>query len=120
MDLAHDLLDAQLIDRNDRPIGKVDGVILEIERSGPPRVVAVESGAATLARRLHPLLARWVVGLTRRLGVGTGEALRLPIEAVEKHGITLKADVDVHKTPADAWERWLREHVVRRIPWSGR
>ncbi len=119
MDLVHDLLDEQLVDRNNRAMGKVDGVVLEVERGRPPRVVAIEVGAVTLARRLHPALARWVVAWTRRLGVGSGEPLRVPVGKIRKEDINLKADVDVRQTPAFAWERWLRDHVVGRIPGSG-
>ncbi len=118
MDLVHDVLDEQLVDRDNRPIGKVDGIILEVGDGAPPRVVAVEVGPVTLARRVHPALARWALALTRRLGVGSGEPLRIPIRDLAREGTTLKADVDVTRTAAFAWERWLREHVVRRIPGS--
>src|SRR5437762_7806215 len=60
MDLVRDLLDAQLVDRQDRQIGRVDGVLLEVRDGEPPRVAAMEVGAITLARRLHPALGRWL------------------------------------------------------------
>src|SRR5919108_461534 len=60
--LTHDVLDSQLMDREGRPCGKVDGIVLVVGEHGtPPRVVALEVGALTLARRLHPRLARWLM-----------------------------------------------------------
>ena len=36
MDLARDLLDVQLIDPRQRPIGRVDGILLEVRPGQPP------------------------------------------------------------------------------------
>jgi hypothetical protein len=29
-------------------------------------------------------------------------------------------NLDAEETPAFAWERWLREHIVEKIPGSGK
>src|SRR2546421_630959 len=60
MDLVRDILDAQLVDQNGRNIGRVDGIVLELRRHRPPRFAAMEIGALTLARRIHPRLAWWL------------------------------------------------------------
>jgi hypothetical protein len=57
MDLIRDVLEKQLVDPEERRMGKIDGLILEVEVGQPPRLAAIEQGAATLARRLHPRLA---------------------------------------------------------------
>lgn len=119
MDLVRDLLDEQLVDRKERRMGKVDGIVLQVEPGSQPRVKAIEVGPVTMLRRVHPSLARWMAALMQRLGVGSGEPLRVPFEKLKKQGITLRADVDIERTSAYAWERWLRERVIGRIPWSG-
>jgi len=118
MHLVRDLLDHRLLDRRKRPMGRADGVILELHDGGPPRVVAIESGVTTLLRRIHPRLARRAAALARRLGLAATERIRIPIEHVVGVAVDLELDVRAHETGAYAWERWLRDHVVRRIPGS--
>src|SRR4029434_7719229 len=68
--LIRDVLDNQLLDRHQRQMGKVDGLILELRPGQPPRLAYIEVGSITLARRLHPRLARWVALFARKLGLG--------------------------------------------------
>src|SRR3954470_4492419 len=75
--LVRDVLDKQLLDRESRPFGKVDGIVLEVRADGPPRVVALEVGAATRLARLPAWLARW----TRPLA-GHAHATRIAKESV--------------------------------------
>jgi hypothetical protein len=119
MELVREVLDEQVVDRQRRPMGKADGIILDADPGQPPRVVAIEVGPVTAARRIHPALADWLLRLMRRLGVGTGEPLRVAIARVRSEGINLLVDVDRERTPAFDWERWLRRHVIGRIPGSG-
>ncbi len=119
MQLVREVLDEQVIDRDGRRIGKVDDIVLEVEEGGPPTVAAIEIGPVTLARRIHPTLARWVAATMRWLGVGTGEPVRIPFEKLSRQGVDVRADVDGSQTNAFAWERWLRDHVIGRIPGSG-
>ena len=41
---------------------------------------------------------------------------RLPWSKVVPAGIEVIADVEAEKTPALAWELWLRKKVIKRIP----
>ena len=118
--LTHDILDSQLMDRERRPCGKVDGVVLLAPDDGPPRVVALEVGALTLARRVHPRLARWLARWSRRLGPAAPHAYRIPWSRVRK--ITRKeisVDLDARATPLWTLERWLVERVISRLPGGG-
>jgi len=117
--LFRDLLDKQLVDREDRPLGKADGVVFEIRADAPPRLVAVEVGAAAVLRRVSRRLADASVRLARGLGVGAGEPLRVRPESFVHFGNDVKVDVDGPRTAAYAWERWLRRTVIDRIPGSG-
>ena len=53
VDLVGEVLDQQLRDFIGRPMGNVDGLVLELREGEPPRVSHVEAGGVTLARRLH-------------------------------------------------------------------
>ena len=56
IDLIRDCLDKQVLDRKDRRIGRVDGIVVELDVRGRPRVAGIEIGPATLIRRLP----RWL------------------------------------------------------------
>jgi len=68
MDLIRDVLDNQIVDRNQRNMGKVDGIVMELRDREPPRLAYIEVGMPTLARRLHPRLQRWVAALQSKWG----------------------------------------------------
>jgi hypothetical protein len=60
MDLIRDVLDNQLVDRNKRRLGKVDGIIAELQPGQPPIVKCIEVGLVAKARRFYPGLAKWL------------------------------------------------------------
>jgi hypothetical protein len=115
-DVIRDILDKQLIDGHGRRIGKVDGLVLEWRDDAPPRLAYIEVGAMTLGRRLHPRFERWAAALERWLGIGNGKPYRVPFAKVRETGLTVEVDLDVKRTPIQAWQRWVREHVIKRIP----
>lgn len=116
MNLTRDILDQQVVDRTGQRLGKVDGVILELRDGEPPRVAAIEIGPVTLTRRIHPRLAQWLGDWLRRHGPRSDGTLRIPWSKVRAIGVDVRVDLIADGTPARAWEEWLREHVVRRIP----
>jgi sporulation protein YlmC with PRC-barrel domain len=115
-DVVRDILDKQLVDGRGRRIGKVDGLVLECADDEPPRLAFIEVGAMTLGRRLHPRLAAWAASLERRLGVGSGEPYRISFAKVRRIGCDVEVELDVEKTPILAWQRWMREHIIKHIP----
>lgn len=116
MDVIRDVLDNQLVDRNGRKMGKVDGVAIELRDGQPPRLVYIEVGIPTLARRLHPRLARWVAAIESKWGAKRGESFRISFSKVLDVGIDVDVDIEAETTPALAYEKWLREHIIGRIP----
>jgi sporulation protein YlmC with PRC-barrel domain len=116
MELGREILDQQLVDRNNINMGKVDGLVLELRDGLPPRVSAVLTGGHLLARRLHPRLEQWARRLTDRWGPGKLEPLRIPWDKVRKIGVDVK--VDVAADDGMPWEHWLRDRFVCRIPGS--
>ena len=109
--LVRDVLDKQLLDRQSRPFGKVDGIVLELRADEPPRVVRFEVGAATRLARLPRWLARWTRPLLRY-----AHATGIPKAAVLAVGKDIRVDIDASRTPAWRVERWLVERVFARLP----
>lgn len=58
MDIIRDVLDNQLVDRHQRKMGRVDGIVVELQEGQPPRLAYLEVGFPVLARRIHPHLER--------------------------------------------------------------
>ncbi len=116
MDLIRDVLDNQIVDRNQRKMGKVDGIVVKLRDDRPPRLTYLETGATTLARRLHPRLHDWVANLASCWGAKQTKSLRIPWEKVRNVGIDVEVDIEAEQTSALAYEIWLREHLIKRIP----
>jgi hypothetical protein len=119
LELTRDILDQEVVDRNGLNMGRVDGLVMIVDDGGPPRLDRLELGFVVLARRLHPRVEKWVEAL-RRWSVRKEAVHCIPwsqIESITENYV--KVNVEAEETPAFAWERWLREVVVRRIPGSG-
>jgi sporulation protein YlmC with PRC-barrel domain len=110
MKLANELLDKQLRGAAGEKIGRVDGIVI-VWDAEQPRVLALESGLVTLARRSG--FARL---LLRLLGPRDRLALRIP------WGRVREVDLDVHvsltKTDTILHRRhdWLQRNILDRIP----
>jgi len=117
MDLLREILDKQVVDREQVKIGKVDGLVAELRQGRPPRIVAVEFGSITLARRLGTRPGRWMARLAARLGGKRhAEPHRIAWKKVRDIGIDIEFDIDGRRTAIFDWQDWLRDHVIGRIP----
>jgi hypothetical protein len=119
VDLVRDVLDKQLLDRNRKKMNKVDGIVLEVDDHQPPRLAYLEVSGLTLARRLHPRLGEWVAAWRGKTNSIQKEVFRIPWSHVRDIGVDIEVDLDAEQTPVFAWERWLREKIINRIPGSG-
>jgi sporulation protein YlmC with PRC-barrel domain len=117
IDLVAEVLDQQVLDFIGRPMGKVDGLVLELVEGEAPRVSHLALGGVTLARRLRAPLGAWLEAAARRWGASRGEPYRIPWAKVKQVGLEVEVDVDADATPALYWEHRLGR-VVRRIPLS--
>ena len=115
MDLIRDCLDKQIEDRSKRRMGRVDGIILELETGRPPRVAYLELGVTTLMNRLSKRFGKLVVPLLSRLEISP-DPYRIALSKVKVGLNTVHVDVEAEKTPALEWELWLRKKVIGRIP----
>jgi sporulation protein YlmC with PRC-barrel domain len=120
MDIAivRDLLDKQLVDRDGEPLGRVDGIVMAYTADGPPRITHLELGAQTLAQRL-PQPFRGALGwLARRLTPRGDTPYRIEASRIMQLGRKIKIDIDGTRSGARDTERWIRDHIITRIPGS--
>src|ERR1051326_7734772 len=114
--LIRDVLDKLLVDRDGVPLGRVDGIVLIIGgKDSRPRVAQIESGLATLARRLNVRFARALHWLVCKLRLRWRHPVRIPWSKIQSVGRELKLDVCADNSRLLERERWLRDHIVRRI-----
>ena len=120
VNIVRDLLDKQLVDSDCMKMGRVDGVVLEIDGDRQPRIDHFELGFAVLARRLHPRAEQWLLALRKRWSPRRSARQLVPCSKVmditDEH---IQLDLKAIDTPAFDWERWLRDHIVSKIPGSG-
>jgi sporulation protein YlmC with PRC-barrel domain len=116
MNVIRDVLDNQLVDRNQCKMGKVDGIVMELRDGEPPRLAYIEVGVTTLARRLNPRLAGWVAAITSKWGAKQSQPFRIPWSKVRDIGIDVEVDVEAQATSALAYEKWLRDRIITKIP----
>lgn len=116
MDIIRDVLDNQIVDRNQRNMGKVDGIVMELRDGEPPRLAYIEVGVTTLAGRLNPRLASWVAAMASKWGAKQSEPFRIPWSKVRDVGIDVEVDVEAQETPALAYEKWLSDRIITHIP----
>ena len=121
IDFIRDLLDKQLVDSEDTRMGRADGVVMIVDDEGPPMIDHLELGLAVLARRIHPRVEKWLQTLRSRWSPRRSARQIVPWSKVmDINDHEIKLDLKAIETPAFDWERWFRDHIVGKIPGSGR
>ncbi len=114
--LSRHVIDAQLVDKHQEKIGRVDELLLELEEGRPPRVATIVIGGAARARRV----GRWMVACHRAVHALFGQReereSRVPFEAVRCIADTIELDVEADALDSMRFERWLATHIINRIP----
>src|SRR3569623_1961795 len=120
MDIAvvRALLDKQLVDRDGEPLGRGDGIVMTYSADEPPRITHFELGAQTLARRLPRPFQGMLAWLGRRLSPRGSSPYRIEVNRIIQLGRTIKIDIDGSRSAARETERWVRDHIISRIPGS--
>lgn len=113
MRIVRDVLDAEVVDGHKQPLGKVDGVVLELRARGRPRVAAIQIGAPVLARRLRRPVRTIVASCARRWHAQT---LTIPWSKVRDVDMDIEVHLEGQHATSRDWERWLAEHIVAHIP----
>jgi sporulation protein YlmC with PRC-barrel domain len=118
--LAFHLLDRQILDRDGRPVGKVDDIELGRTEAGAPYVAALLVGQQALGDRIGGALGRWIAGVARRLSTEPGIGpMRIGYDLVATVGSAVNLSVSREQLPDAPLEAWLRNHLIDRIPGAG-
>jgi hypothetical protein len=105
------LLDRQLLDEHDDPVGIVD----DLELSGVEFGEDIAAGSE--APRVTALLSGRVV-VTRIFGGAPPRSLlqEIPWKLVESVGVVVKLKATDMTFDVNWLEQWLRDHVIRHLP----
>ena len=119
IDVGLEVLDRQIVDSDGRLAGKVDDLELAFPEggTGSPYVVAIISGPGALAHRLGGRLGAWIEAAHGRLHEERPpRAARVPFSVVKSIGNHVEVSVARDTLESDRLERWVRDHVIGRIP----
>jgi sporulation protein YlmC with PRC-barrel domain len=119
MHLVRDVLDKELLDREEEPMGRVDGLIMQLGERSQPRITHIVVGGATLWERVHPAFGRLSRRMSRWWGPKRDKEVRIPWSRVKTAGRDIKLDVEGKDTGAIDWELWIAHHIIEHIPGSG-
>ena len=115
--VVRDILDKQLLDRDECQLGRVDGIVVELTDGQPPRIERIELGFVVLARRISRGFERFAERWHKRLDVRRSARYQIPWSSVlEVKMHHLKVDVTAEDSVAFDWERWVRRHIMDHIP----
>jgi sporulation protein YlmC with PRC-barrel domain len=116
--VVRDLLDKQLVDREGEALGRVDGIVMAYSADAPPRITHFELGAQTLARRLPRPFRSALSVLARWLTPRGNDPYRIEVSRILQLGRVITIDIDGRRSAARDTERWVRDHIIARIPGS--
>ena len=123
LSLRLDLLDRQIVDADELPIGRVGDLRLQQGAAGrAPRIAALLTGSEALGDRIGGFLGRVISGVSRRLRPSDDESdpTTIPLELVAEVEDQIDLRVRLEDLPYVApLERWLAEHVIGPLPGSG-
>lgn len=119
MDLVRDVLDKRILDCDDNIVGRVDGLIMHISDDGQPRITDLSVGGSPLFARLGKWAVPTAKFFARLWGPHRKSAVRIPWSDIEHFGRDVKLTIGADDTEAMAWENWIRDHVIEKIPGSG-
>jgi sporulation protein YlmC with PRC-barrel domain len=114
LSLVHEVLELQVVDREARPVGRVDDIDLGDDGS---TVVALLIGGEALARRFRGPIGRLWAGTYRRV---QDDRRRTTVRVSLSDVLRVDSRVDL-VAERDALgvgrvDEWLNTHVVERIP----
>ena len=117
MHVVRDILDKQVVDRDERKMGRVDGIVGRIRENAPPVIEGLELGMTRVAERAHTGLGRMIEAASRRFGIRRTSRYVVPWSKVESVDDTqIRLTIDSESAPPSDWEWWLRKNIVDRIP----
>ena len=114
--LVEDVLDRQVLDREARPVGRVDD--LDVDEGG--RVTALLIGGTALARRIGGPLGRgWEAAYRRLHDRRERTYVRVGLEHVLRVDSRVDLDLARDDLSVGAIDAWIDRHLIERIPGHG-
>ncbi|MGC4808836.1 hypothetical protein [Micromonospora sp. DT233] len=121
MQLGRQLLDRQIVDRDGRLVGRVDDVEFGLDADGVPYLTALLSGEGALGPRIGGRSGRLLVAVA---GLFVADPpvppRRIPYPLVERVDSAVRLRARLDELPASEMERWVRHHLIDRIPGADR
>jgi len=119
--LGRQLLDRQIVDRDGRLVGKVDDVEFGVDDDGVPYVAALLTGQEALGQRIGGRIGQLLVAVAGRFTEDRAVTpLRIPYRLVDRVDSAVRLRARLDDLPASPVERWLRRHLIDRIPGADR
>ena len=116
MELVRDCLDKLIVDPHGRPLGRADGIILNISERRQPQIAFLEIGPLTRLRRSSKTLTSLYQKLARVFGVLDVTSHRIPWQKAVSTSLEIVVAEDASESPALEFERWLKRKVIGKIP----
>lgn len=116
MYIVRDLLDKELIDVNWLRMGRIDGLAMEVREGEQPRITTICVGGTVLTNRLPGFVGRWGTAFLQRFGLRRGAPFLIPWSRVMRVDRQIRVDVNSDESAAMASSRWVRDHIIDRIP----
>jgi sporulation protein YlmC with PRC-barrel domain len=116
MHIVRDVFDKKIVDVDECEIGRVDGIAIELPEGGQPRLVRLEMGGEILAERTARWLVRPVRWVAEHFGPRRSAIIAIEWKHVKRLGRDIHVDIHADDTEALAWEHWLAEKFIGRIP----
>src|SRR3954466_8626469 len=115
--VGFNLLDRQILDREGRPVGKVDDVEITYDDAGTPSVSALLIGQQALGRRIGGTLGGWIARTARQLSDAPDRPpIRIGTDLIAEITSAVNLSVSRDMLPGPPLETWLRDHLIGRIP----
>jgi hypothetical protein len=115
--MLRDVLDKLLRDKNGRECGRVDSVIVHLRQGEPAVATEIELGIFVALRRVNERAATWLEQVVSRVIPIPLGPVKLSLERFSQEAGFIELPVDSETDPhLMRAEKWLRKHVVERIP----
>jgi hypothetical protein len=115
--MARDVLDKLLRDKNGRECGRVDSIIVKIRPGEPAVATEMECGIFVALRRVNEWAATWLERASARVIPIPLGSVKLSLDKFSHEGPFIELPIDSESDPhLMRAEKWLRKHVVERIP----
>ncbi|MBM0229821.1 hypothetical protein [Micromonospora sp. ATA51] len=116
--LAKQLLDRQIVDRDGRLVGRVDDIAFAVDDEGFPYVDCLLTAQGALGQRMGGRVGRFLVGFADRFV--DEPPVRIPVALIDRVDSAVRLRVRAADLPPPPVEGWLRRHLIDRIPGANR